>query len=317
MNAARVGAASALGAVVFFSTIDTGIKFLSDSYALHQVVLIRSLIGLVFIMAVIAPFTGGLSILRTQRLGLHILRGLMVVTANLTFFLGLASMPLAEGVAIFFISPLLITAFSVIFLGERVGPRRWAAIAVGLLGVLIILRPGTEAFRPVSLLPLLAATAYAGLHMMTRVIGKTDSAATMSVYILLVFIGVCLIFGAVLGDGKFAGAENPSLAFLLRPWGWPEPRDWLLLIWIGIATAMGGYLISHAYRVAEAAVVAPFEYIALPLSILWGWLIFGEVPDVVAFAGIALILTSGLFVIWRDQRTESAAMVDAPRTRRS
>ncbi|MEM6897601.1 MAG: DMT family transporter, partial [Pseudomonadota bacterium] len=171
-----------------------------------------------------------------------------------------------------------------------------------------------EAFQPASLLPFIAAACYAGLHMMTRFIGKTESAATMTIYIQLTFIAVCLAFGAVAGDGRYADQSNPSLAFLFRAWVWPAPEDWALLVLIGCATGFGGFLISQAYRVAEAAVVAPFEYLALPIAVFAGYVVFGEVPDTPTFAGIALILAAGLFIIWREALAQD--VVDVPRARR-
>lgn len=309
-----IGALCALGSVGFFSVNDMLIKFLSGDYALHQVVLIRSLIGLAVICVMILPFTGGLSALRTKRLGMHLIRGLCVVTANMSFFLGLAAMELATAVAIFFISPLLITVFSVIFLGETVGPRRWAAIGLGLLGVLIILRPGTSAFQLASLLPLIAAVAYASIHMITRKIGGTESAATMAIYIQVTFIVVCAMIGLAVGDGRFGNQSDPSLAFLLREWGWPLAQD----IWkfgvLGFGVGVAGYLISQAYRVAEAAFVAPFEYLAMPLAMFWGYVVFGEVPDSVTFLGAALIIGSGLFALWRE--TKVVDLPASPLTRR-
>ena len=316
MSPARLGAVSALIAVMLFSINDASIKFLSDDYALHEVVLIRSLIGFLIILFIIAPMTNGWAIVRTDRLAMHLLRGLLVVAANMLFFLGLAAMPLAEAVAIFFISPLVITVFSVVFLGEKVGPRRWSAIVVGFVGVLIMMCPGTEAFRVASLLPLVAAVCYAGLHMMTRLIGRTENAATMAFYIQIAFIVVCLVMGLAVGDGRFAVQSDPSMEFLLRAWVWPEPSDALVFLQIGICTGIGGYLISQAYRVAEAAVIAPLEYIALPMSVLFGVLIFDEWPDAVSFVGMALILGSGLFTLWREAQPETATPVQNPRVRR-
>ncbi|MCH2076366.1 MAG: DMT family transporter [Rhodobacteraceae bacterium] len=313
-NPARLGAFCAAVAVAFFAINDTTIKFLSGDYALHEVVLFRSVLGLIVASVIVFPFAGGWQVLKTQRLVLHILRGLLVVAANIFFFLGLAALPLADAVAIFFVSPLLITVFSVVFLGEYVGPRRWAAVAIGFVGVLIVQRPGTEAFQVASLLPVLAAACYAGLHMMTRFIGKTESAATMTVYIQLTFIVICVGFGLVVGDGRFAEQENPSLAFLFRAWVWPEVADLWLFLMIGFATGLGGFFISQAYRVAEPAVVAPFEYLALPIAVVAGYFVFGEVPDRATFAGIALILGAGLFIIWREARADQ--MVDVPRARR-
>ena len=119
-----IGISCAVGAGIFFSFNDMSIKFLSGDYALHQVVLIRSTLGMLFLLLFLLPFDGGLSALKTKRLGMHLFRGLCVVFANMTFFLGLAAMPLADAVAIFFVAPLIITVFSVIFLREVVGPRR-------------------------------------------------------------------------------------------------------------------------------------------------------------------------------------------------
>lgn len=303
MRPATLGAVCAAISVVFFSINDVAIKFLSGDYALHQIVLIRSAIGLVIIVALIAPLTNGWTIARTGRLRMHLLRGLCVVFANMTFFLGLAAMPLADAVAIFFVSPLVITVFSVIFLGETVGPRRWAAIALGFAGVLIMMRPGTAAFQPASLFPLAAAFCYAGIHIITRRIGGTESAATMAFYIQIVFILVCLAMGLAVGDGRFGDQSDPSMAFLLRAWVWPQPVDYPVFLLIGTGIAIGGYLISQAYRVAEASLVAPFEYLALPMSVVWGMLIFREFPAAWDYAGMALILGAGLFTIWRDAQT--------------
>jgi len=162
-----IGISSAFVASVFFSFNDMAIKFISGDYALYQVVLIRSVIGMSILLAIIVPLDGGLKVLRTKRLPMHLLRGLCVVIANMTFFLALAALPLADAVAIFFIAPVLITVFSVVFLGEHVGPLRWGAVVVGFIGVIIMMRPGSGSFQIAALLPLLAATFYAGLHILT------------------------------------------------------------------------------------------------------------------------------------------------------
>ena len=308
MSSARLGALCAAISVIFFSINDVAIKFLSGGYALHQVVLIRSVIGLLVILLIIAPLTNGWAIARTKKLKMHMLRGLCVVFANMTFFLGLAAMPLADAVAIFFISPLVITLFSVLFLGEVVGPRRWTAIAVGFVGVLIMMRPGTAAFQLASVLPLAAAFCYAGIHIITRRIGGTESAATMAFYIQLMFIVVGVSFGLIVGDGRFGGQSDPSLAFLFRAWSWPVSGDYPIFLIIGVGIGVGGYLISQAYRVAEASYVAPFEYLALPMSVVWGMLVFDEFPNGWDYFGMALILGAGLFTVWREARTKLVAL---------
>lgn len=295
-----LGLGAAFIAVTLFSVNDVVVKFLSGGYALHQMILIRSGLGFLMVMALILPFTGGLKNFRTKRLGMHIIRAMFVVFANMMFFLGLAALPLAETVALFFISPLVITVFSVLFLGEHVGRHRWAAILIGLVGVVVMIRPGTDAFQVASLLPLAAAFGYAALHIMTRKMGGTESAVTMTIYIQMTFFVVCLLIGLAVGDGKFAAQDDPSLVFLFRPWDWPVASDAPLFAAIALASAFGGFFISAAYRDSEAALVAPVEYIALPFSLLWGYLFFDEWPDAVALLGMGLILGGGLYLIWRE-----------------
>ena len=295
-----LGVLSVMGATLCFSINDMAIKFLSADYALHQVVMIRAMLALTLTLAIAVPLSGGLARLRTGRLGMHLLRGCCVVVANMCLFLAFAAMPLADATAIFFISPLMITAASVVFLGERVGPRRWVAVALGLLGVIVMMRPGTGAFQLAALLPLVAAAAYATLHIITRRIGGTESAVTMAFYIQMTFLTVSAAIGLGVGDGRFAGTGDPSLDFLLRAWVWPDPGDYALLALIGVTSAGGGFLISQAYRVAEAALAAPFEYLAMPLAIFWGVVVFGDWPDAVAWIGMALIMTGGLYLFWRE-----------------
>jgi drug/metabolite transporter (DMT)-like permease len=213
-------------------------------------------------------------------------------------------MPLADTVAIFFIAPVIITIFSVIFLGEYVGPHRWGAVGVGLVGVLVMVRPGGDSFQIAALLPLTAAVAYALLHILTRKIGITERAGTMTFYVQSTLIFVSLAMGLFVGDGKYSGQGDPSLDFLLRGWTWPATEDYLIFLLIGVASTFAGYFISQAYRLCEAGLAAPFEYIAMPLAIFWGVIIFSEWPDEIAWIGITLIISGGLYTFWRDALQE-------------
>ena len=309
-----VGIASVLGAGFLFSLNDVSIKFLSGGYALHQVILFRSLIGMAVLLAVIMPRHGGLGAIRTRRLGMHLVRGLCVVFANMTFFLGLAAMPIADAVAIAFVSPLLITVMSAVFLRETVGTRRWVAVVLGLVGVVIMMRPGGDAFQVAALLPLASAAGYASLQILTRKMGGTESAATMTFYIQATFIAVSALMGLTVGDGRYAGSGDASLDFLLRAWIWPHGWDWAILVLLGVSSAFGGYLISQAYRLCEAALIAPFEYVAMPLAIVWGVTVFGTWPDRVAWAGIALIVGAGLYMLWRETVLGRRVSLPRPKT---
>lgn len=301
-----------------FSTADMMIKSLSDGYPLHQIVFVRAVIAIAVTMAVFMPLEGGLRNLKSKRIPLHILRGLCVVVANMSFFTGIATMPLGEATAIFFVAPLFITALSVPFLGEKVGIRRWMAVAAGLIGVVIIMRPGTSAFQYAALGPIIAALAYASMQILARKLGVTEKASTMAFYIQLTFLIVCSTIGLSIGDGRYAeGVTDPSLQFLLRAWIVPSPGDFGVMLVVGSLSAVGAYMISQGYRLAEATAAAPFEYIVLPMSIFWSIMVFDEWPDWIAFSGIALILGSGLYAFWREniRGSDIAATHPLPRNR--
>lgn len=298
---ANLGVLCAIGAATAFSFNDMAIKFLSGEYPLHQIVFVRAIIGLILTMIVFAQLEGGIK-LRTNHPWMHAFRAGMLVLANVCFFTAIASMPLADATAIFFVSPLLITGMSVIFLGETVGPRRWACVFIGLVGVIIIVGPGRESFQIAAILPMVAALCYGATHMLTRRMRAMDSAATMAIYIQLAFVIFAGSFGLVAGDGSFLTSDNPSLIFLLSPWVWPPAQDIAVMALTGVASATGGYLITQAYRLSEAGLVAPFEYLALIFAIFWGFLIWGEIPSWIVAFGIALVLGSGVYLAVREAK---------------
>ncbi len=306
LNRPSLGILCIVVAMISISVNDMLMKQLSGDYPLHQMVFARSIIGIVFSLLLV-QLEGGFRILRTDRPGLHLLRGLLLVTANMTFFAAFAVLPLAEATALFYVAPLLITLLSIPLLGEKVGARRLLAVAIGFCGVVLMLRPGVE--RPeasperlVLFLPIVAALAYALVQILTRRLGITAKASAMAVYIQLTFIVVSSCFWLAAGDGRHAvGVEDPSLQFLLRAWRWPLEGDAILFFALGANSAVIGYSISQAYRSADAATVAPFEYVALPLALFWGWLVFGELPDTWASGGIALIMGAGLYVYIRER----------------
>ena len=293
-------------AMFCISVNDMVIKQLSGDYPLHQMIFVRSAIGITFSL-VILQFEGGFARLRTRQPGLHLLRGLLIVAANMTFFAALAVLPLADATALFFVAPLFITLLSIPLLGERVGARRLAAVVVGFLGVLIMLRPGADSALPapdrlILLLPVVAALGYAGMQVLTRRLGVSSTASAMAVYIQGTFLLVSLGFWAVAGDGRYAeGLNDPSAVFLLRAWTWPAEGDLLWFLLLGLMSGVIGYSLSQAYRSADAATIAPFEYVALLFSVFWGWLIFGHLPDGWVSAGILLIAGSGIYVFLRER----------------
>ena len=298
----EISVSCAVLASVAFSLNDASVKWLSGDYPLHQLILMRSMVALSITLAIVVPLEGGWSRLRTRRPMMHVLRGFCVVLANLAFFCGIAVIPLAEATAVFFVAPLLVTGFSALFLKEPVGVRRWSALAVGFVGVLVIVQPGAVEFRWAMLLPIAAAIGYATLHTLTRNMGLTERASTMALYIQLTFIVVCTVMGLIFGNGRFAGTGNPAIDFLLREWTWPPTEDLAVIFGLGVCSAAGGYLISQAYRLGEAGLVAPFEYGTLVLAIVWGYVIWNELPGTSSGLGILLILGSGVYVAVRETK---------------
>ena len=304
-NNATIGILFVLSGVFFISINDMLIKQLSGGYPLHQMVFTRSIIGIMFSL-IFVQMEGGWRILRTNQPGLHVLRGLLIVTSNMTFFVALAAIPLADATALFFAAPLFITLLSIPVLGEKVGPLRLGAVVFGFLGVVIMQRPwegvdtlGTS--RLILLLPVVAALTYALNQLLTRKLGVKSKASALAVYIQGTFVVVSIGFYIVAGDGRFAeGSGNPSVQFLLRAWIWPAQSDFWLFGFLGFASAVIGYALSQAYRMADAATVAPFEYIGLPLAVFWGWFTFSELPVWEVWMGIAMILASGVFVYIRE-----------------
>ncbi|WP_298973379.1 DMT family transporter [uncultured Roseobacter sp.] len=319
-NRAGLAILFVLAGVTAISINDMLIKQLSGGYPLHEIVFLRSGIGILFSL-IMVQMEGGWHILKTRRPFLHILRGLLIVVANMSYFVALAAIPLADATALFFAAPLFITMLSIPILGEKVGIIRMSAVLVGFAGVVIMQRPwvdadSLQASRLVLLLPVLAALTYALNQLMTRKLGVESKASALSVYIQATFIVVSLGFFVVAGDGRFAeGVDNPSWQFLLRAWVWPTPQDWWWMIGMGANAAVVGYCLSQAYRLADAATVAPFEYVGLPLAVFWGWAIFAELPVWEVWAGIALILGSGLFVFLRE-RQKTRIVARAPVRRR-
>ncbi len=290
-----------LGALVVLTASDSIIKWLSPSLPLHEITLVRSLVALCVVL-VIVQFEGGLVTLRTRRPGLHLARGALLTLANIFFFVGLSAMPIAETVALFFTAPLFICLLAQPVLGEKVGLSRWFAIGLGGIGVVVMVRPGSELFRLVSLLPIMAALCYAAMTMMTRKLGLRETAGAMTFYIQIAFIAVSVTVGLVIGGGEFDRFDDPALGFLLRAWRWPAAAEWILLVACGVLVCFGGYLLSQAYRLGEAPVVAPFEYASMPFALAAGLILWGDWPDWIALAGSALIIGGGLLVVVLENR---------------
>jgi len=301
LNQNTQGILCLIGAVIFLTFSDAIIKWLSPHYPLHEITLFRACFALMIVPLFIF-MEGGVRSLKTRRPLLHLARGFSLVLANMFFFLGLATMPLAQVVALFYTAPLFICLMAKPVLGETVGLLRWVAIGAGMLGVVIIVQPQSLTFSWLSLLPIGAALMYATMQMMTRKLGMQDTAGTMTFYMQIAFILVSIVSGFFLGHGQFDQPESPTLSFMLRKWHWPTPTHLTLMATCGIIVAFGAYLLSQAYRLAQATVVAPFEYTSLPFAILTGYFVWKDIPGLNDLFGSLLIILSGIAVVWYEKK---------------
>ncbi len=260
--------------------LDLCAKWLLADYPLQQFVFLRSLLGLLVFIA-ISRWYGGLSSLKTRRWRWHALRTVLASIAMFGFFYGLTQMPLVNTLTLAFTAPLIVTALSVPILGEHVGWRRWAAVLVGFTGVLVILRPGAGLINLASLAVLAAAAAYAGLAITARKLAATETTYAMSVYVI-------------------AGPMVISLFTLPDTVSWPTPAGWFFFVLAGICSAGAWVGIVGGYRRASPAVLAPFEYTALIGGAIAGYFIWDEVPDRYVVLGGAIIIGSGLYVVYRE-----------------
>ncbi len=286
----------ALAASAMFAVNDALIKHLSDSYPLYEIVFIRSLVAILITAAVFVQLEGGWQVLRTKRPLVHLARGTCLLIANLTIFTALAVVPLAEAIAIFFVAPLLVTALATLFLGEISGVHRWVALCIGLAGVLLIVQPGGLGFHWALILPFISAVAYAAVHTITRSMGLRESATAMSFYAHVVFLVAGAAAGLTFGDGKFGGHDNASLEFVFRAWKLVPILDLMFMVGGGFCIAFAGYLITQAYRLSSAGLIAPFEYSALIYSTILGYVFWDEVPSTLSGIGMVLIVFTGIYV---------------------
>jgi drug/metabolite transporter (DMT)-like permease len=275
------GIALILASTVFLGASDVTAKYLSATLPSIEIAWIRFLVFALIMSPAMLPGSP-LFALRTGRPGLQLMRGVALLASSLFFISGLRFLPIAEASATGFVSPLFVTALSIVFLGERVGVRRWLATAVGLIGVLIILRPGTGAFHPAAFFPLVSALAWAGTLIMTRMLSGREHAITTMTYSSIV--GVCVISALV-------------------PFVWVAPswHDILFGVFIGVASTAGQWIVVLAFRYADASVLAPFSYTQLLWVSILGFVIFGEVPDVWTVTGAVFIVASGLYTAHRER----------------
>jgi drug/metabolite transporter (DMT)-like permease len=276
------GIALLCAAVVTFTLLDTSAKYAARYVPTMEIVWARYALSLVFAAAVLRPWRN-LAAYVTHRPVVQTVRALLLLGSTALNFVALQYLQMSETVSIMFAMPLMVTALAGPILGEWAGPRRWAAVIVGFLGVMIVVHPSADTFQPATLLSLGAAFCNAGYALTTRLLSATDSAAGM------------LIYGSLLATLVLAPAM-PAVAV--------TPPTWLVagaLVMTGLMGGIGHWWLILANRYAPATVLAPFNYTQIVWMILSGYLVFGDVPKPATLSGAAVIIASGLYILYREQ----------------
>lgn len=272
------------------------VKQVSGDYPLTQVVAIRSLVAIPILLVMVQLEAGWRAIFSNQFRSLTARAGIMFVSYT-AYYMSFPAMNLAYAVALYFTVPLFVTSLAGPFLGERIGTKVWAALAVGFGGVVVILQPGSGLFEWAALLSLLAALMYATSMLMARRIGLAQPASVMVFYQNWVFLAGALAIAVCTHWLGILDAGHPSISFLVRPWVWPSVADGLLIASCGVIASAGMLLLTNAYRISPANLVTPFEYTGILWAPLWGFLFFAEVPRWTTVAGAILICAAGLVAL--------------------
>lgn len=276
------GIAFILAAGFFLTMSDTATKWLTGGYPIGQIMCIRSLFTLLPIM-IFAARNGGLTSLRIGNLRMQCARAACAVASSFLFVTALFYLPLADAIALAFSGPLFVTAMATLLLGEHVGWRRWTAVIIGFAGILIMIRPTGDTVRWVALLPLCGACCGAFRDIITRHIRSTDSPVAILAFTMMA-VGL-------------AGLTT-------LPFGWKPVTgpDLLIMMGAGVVVGTAQYLAIQAFHHAEASLIIPFKYLSLIWGALFGYMIWGHVPDQWVIAGATLVVGSGLFIMYRETR---------------
>ena len=269
-------------AIGLFTVMDTIGKALMASYPVPQVVWARYFFQFGWMLLLI-PRVGVIGLARTRRPGMNVARGLLLAVSTLFMFTAISFVPLADAYTITFTAPLLVTVFSIPLLGERVGWRRWSAVLVGFVGVLIVIRPGIGMAHWALALPLVTALGFAIYQILTRKVAGVAGETSIAMLFHLAWIGAAVMSALV-------------------PFFWQKvgPLDWLPMAAMGALGGLGHLILIRALTIAPASLLAPFVYTQIAWALVLGYLVFGDLPDAWMLVGCAVIVASGLYVFYRE-----------------
>ena len=274
-----------LGAVVLFTLMDVFAKAMAEHFHTVQIVWARYAFH-ILILFVLMPRRLFRVYGRTRNARLQVLRGTLILAATSIFFTALGYVPLADAVAVDMLAPLFVVALSIPILGERVGPRRWAAVTVGFLGAMIVIRPGLGAVHPAAMLVVVSTALFALYQVVTRLLSAADHPFTTLLY---------------------TGGTGVAVLSFVVPFVWRDAglEGWLLMVGIGLVGCASNFMLIKAYELAQASFLAPIVYSQIVTGTLFGLIFFGDFPDMYTLLGAGLIVAGGFYVTWREGRAEA------------
>lgn len=289
-----------LGGLFLFSVQDVLISDLTKRYPVHEIVFVRSLVNIWPLILLSFAFDQGKN-MQVTRFWYLFLRGALLSLSYTCYYLALAGLDFAQATALYFTAPLFITFLSWVTTRVPIGWRRLMGVVIGFIGVLFIVKPGAG---DIPLLPAMMAVGSAFFYslsaLMTNWLGRTESTTVQSITFVIMNLFFGAMFWAVFGDGWAVAHAPAGLEVLLKEWVWPTRNDVLIMVGIGLGSALGFIMLTAAYRNLEPSFAAPFEYCLMGYNLLWGILIFRQYPDAMTLVGISIIVLSGLFVLYRE-----------------
>ena len=300
-----------LTGMALFSIQDSLIKYIFEDTALYELYFGRTLTALI-LLALYLKITSQKLVMKTYYPVLTTVRVICFFFGFSFFYISLTYMSLAMANALFFSSPFFISILAILFLGEKVGIRRWLAIIVGFLGVYIVLNPNFENFDYTKLAPVACALFYAISMTITKITSDKDSVYSQMFHLYIGAIGISIIFFIFTGKGQFNTFSDPTLQFILREWFTNPTYSWPFILIMGLVASLSFYFVFSAYSIASPSVVSLFEYSLIIWAIIIGYLLFNDIPTVRTFIGVALIIGAGVYIYIREKARDQMIASDTP-----
>ncbi len=290
-----------LAAILFATAQDAIVKGVSETLPAYEAIIFRTIVSFPLLIGWLIHSRSA-HLMFSGHMGALFMRSIILCSAYFAFVASIATLPLATSVSIYFTMPFFVAGFSGYTLGERVPLYRWLAIIAGFVGVIIAIRPSIDSLQPAVFFALYSAFGYAWGQMLGRRLSHRVPAVVVANWQNLIYFVAGAIIAAIVWITGDTATADKSLAFLIRPWAWPNQHQIWLLILMGIMSAIASILFIRAYSLAEASFVAPFEYSAIVWATFNGIMFFNDFPDQWNLLGTIIVIGAGLFMLWHDSK---------------